>query len=269
MWKDLAVSEMAKIRNEVEDVTRRAQAEFHQHGAVLQAADVGYQQTRGRQDAMEGMLTELRKAVEMVANPVAELRSAVEMITNKMSKMQDLEKDLERTKRIVEALRARPTGSSEDPAQAPQGVSSDGGTGMQGGSLARGEQPQASGPNVDGGTHYRTQMDYSKMFDHRMAVNYLFDGKIKAEEWVKTRNFFLGRCRPTEWMLEWAEKRNAEIRPEDLVRAANEKGETEDVQRISQEIWSCLNGCLSGEGQVTFGLVPNFNGWRWTRPVSQ
>ena len=68
----------------------------------------------------------LRKAVEMVANPVAELRSAVEMITNKMSKMQDLEKDLERTKRIVDALRARPTGSSEDPAQAPQGVSSDG-----------------------------------------------------------------------------------------------------------------------------------------------
>ena len=46
--------------------------------------------------------------------------------------MQDLEKDLERTKRIVEALRARPTGSSEDPAQAPQGVSSDGGTGMLG-----------------------------------------------------------------------------------------------------------------------------------------
>ena len=76
MWKDLAVAEMAKIRNEVEDVTRRAQAEFHQHGAVLQAADMGYQQTRGRQDAMEGMLTELRKAVEMVANSVAELRSA-------------------------------------------------------------------------------------------------------------------------------------------------------------------------------------------------
>ena len=69
--------------------------------------------TRRRQDAKEGMLTELWKAVEMVANPVAELRSAVEMITNKMSKMQDLEKDLERTKRIVEALRARPTGSSE------------------------------------------------------------------------------------------------------------------------------------------------------------
>ena len=133
--------------------------------------------------------------------------------------------------------------------------------------LARGEKPQASGPNVDGGTHYRTQMDYSKMFDHRMAVNYPFDGKIK-----KTRNFFLGRCRPTEWMLEWAEKRNAEIRPEDSPRAANEKGETEDVQRISQEIWSFLNGCLSGEGQVTFGLVPNFNGleaWRClTRPVT-
>ena len=119
MWKDLAVAEVAKSRNEVADVTRGAQAEFLQHGAVLQAADMGYQQTRGRQDAMEGMLTELRKAVEMVANPVAELRSAVEMITNKMSKMQDLEKDLERTKRIVEALRARPTGSSEDPAQAP------------------------------------------------------------------------------------------------------------------------------------------------------
>ena len=132
MWKDLAVAEMAKIRNEVEDVTRRAQAEVHQHGAVLQAADMGYQQTRRRQDAMEGMLTELRKTVEMVANPVAELRSAVEMITNKMSKMQDLEKDLERTKWMVEALRARPTGSSEDPAQAPQAVSSDGGTGMLG-----------------------------------------------------------------------------------------------------------------------------------------
>ena len=116
-------------------------------------------------------------------------------------------------------------------------------------------------------------MDYSKMFDHRMAVNYPFDGKIKAEEWVKkTRNFFLGRCRPTEWMLEWAEKRNAEIRPEDFFRAAHEKGETEDVQRISQEIWSFLNGCLSGEGQVTFRLVPNFNGleaWRClTRPVT-
>ena len=96
---------------------------------------------------------------------------------------------------------------------------------------------------------------------------------MKAEEWVKkTRNFFLGRCRPTEWMLEWAEKRNAEIRPEDLLRAANEKGETEDVQRISQEIWSFLNGCLSGEGQVTCGLVPNINGveaWRCvTRPVT-
>ena len=124
---------------------------------------------------------ELRKAAEVVANPVAELRSAVEMITNKMSKMQDLEKDLERTKRIVEAQRARPTGSSEDPAQAPQRVSSDGGTRMLGRiqeALARGEQPQASGPNVDGGTHYRTQMDYGKMSDHRMAVNYPFDGKI-------------------------------------------------------------------------------------------
>ena len=124
---------------------------------------------------------------------------------------------------------------------------------------------------MDGGTHYRTQMDYSKMFDHRMAVNCPFDGEIKAEEWVKkTRNFFLGRCGPTEWMLEWAETRNAEIRPEGLVRAANEKGEMEDVQRISQEIWSFLNVCLSGEGQVTFGLVPNFNGleaWR-TRPVT-
>ena len=109
-------------------------------------------------------------------------------------------------------------------------------------------------------------MDNSKMFDHHMAVNYPFDGKMKAEEWVKkTRNFFLGRCLPTEWMLEWAEKRNAETRPEDLLRAANGKGETEDVQRISQEIWAFLNGCLSGEGQVTFGLVPNFNGleaWR-------
>ena len=85
-------------------------------------------------------------------------------------------------------------------------------------------------------------------------------------------NFFLGRCRPTEWMLEWAEKLNAEIRPEHLLRAANEKGETEDVQRISQDIWSFLNGCLSGEGQVTFGLVPNFNGleaWRClARPVT-
>ena len=54
MWKDLAVAEMAKISNEVGDVTRRAQAEFHQHGAVLQAAVMGNQQTRGRQDAMEG-----------------------------------------------------------------------------------------------------------------------------------------------------------------------------------------------------------------------
>ena len=104
IWKDLAVAETAKIRNEVGDVTRRAQAELHQHGAVLQAADMGHHQTSGRQDAMEGMLTELKKAVEMVANPVAGLRSAVEMITNKMSKMQDLEKDVERIKRIVEAL---------------------------------------------------------------------------------------------------------------------------------------------------------------------
>ena len=127
--------------------------------------------------------------------------------------------------------------------------------------LARGEQPQASGPNVDGGAHYRTQIDYSKMFDHRVAVNNPFEGKMKAEEWIKkTRNFSLGRCRPTAWMLEWAEKRNAEIRPEDLLRIANEKGETEDVKRISREIWSFLNGCLSSEGQVTFGLVPNFNG---------
>ena len=189
MWKDLAVAEMAKIRNEVEDVTRRAQAEFHQHGAVPQAADMGYQQTRRRQDAVEGMLMELRKAVEMVANPVAELPSALEMITNKMSKMQDFEEDLERTKRIVEALRARPMGSSEDPAQARQGASS-GGTGMLGRireALARGGQPSASGPNVDGGTHYRTQMDCSKMFDHRMAVNYPFYGKIKAEEWSRRR----------------------------------------------------------------------------------
>ena len=50
------------------------------------------------------------------------------------------------------------------------------------------------------------------------------------------------------------------------------KGETEDVQRISQEIWSFLNGCLLGEGQVTFGLVPNFNGLEarrcLTRPVT-
>ena len=32
MWQDLAVAEMAKIRNDVGDVTRSAQAEFHQHG---------------------------------------------------------------------------------------------------------------------------------------------------------------------------------------------------------------------------------------------
>ena len=70
-----------------------------------------------------------------------------------------------------------------------------------------------------------TQMDYSKMFDHPMAVNFTFDGEMNAEEWVKkTRNFFLGRCGPTEWMLEWAEKRNAEIRPKNLLKAANEKG---------------------------------------------
>ena len=97
----------------------------------------------------------------MAANLVAELRSAVEMITNKMSKMQDLERDLERTKRIVKALRARPTGSSEDQAQALHGVLSNGGTGMLGRireALARGGQPQASGPNVDGGTHNSTQM---------------------------------------------------------------------------------------------------------------
>ena len=99
-----------------------------------------------------------------------------------------------------------------------------------------------------------------------IAVNYPFEGKMKAEESVKkTRKFFLGRCWLTEWMLEWAKKRNAEIRPEDLLRAANEKGETEDVQRILQDIWSFLNGCLSGEGQVTFGL----EAWRClTRPVT-
>ena len=94
--------------------------------------------------------------------------------------------------------------------------------------LARGEQPQASGPNVDGGFHYRTQMDYSKMFDHRIVVNNSFDGKIKAGEWVKkTRNFFLGSCQPTEWTLEWVEKRNAEIRPikpGDLLRLRMRKG---------------------------------------------
>ena len=101
-----------------------------------------------RQDAMEGMLTELRTAVEIVVNPVAELRSAVEMITNRMSKMQDLERDLEGTKRTVVALYARPTGSPKDPAQAPQGESSDGGTEVLGRireALVRGEQPQASG----------------------------------------------------------------------------------------------------------------------------
>ena len=86
---------------------------------------MGNQQTKGRQDAMEGMLTELKTAAEMVVNPVAELRSAVEMITNRMSKMQDLEKDLEGTKGTVEALCARPTRSPKDPAQAPQGESSD------------------------------------------------------------------------------------------------------------------------------------------------
>ena len=56
MWKDVAVAEMAMIRNEIEEVTRRAQAEFHQHGAVQQAAVMGYQQTRRRQDAVERML---------------------------------------------------------------------------------------------------------------------------------------------------------------------------------------------------------------------
>ena len=175
IWKDLVVAETAKIRNEVEDVTRRAQAEFHQHGD-------------GRESGRR--------------------TSAEEIITNKMSKMQDLEKELERTKRTFEALYARPTGSPEDPAQAPQGVSSDGGTGMLGRireALARGEQPQASGPNVDDGAHDPTLRDYSKMFDHRMAENNPFEGKMKAEEWIKkTRNFFLGRCWPIEWMLEWA-----------------------------------------------------------------
>ena len=98
------------------------------------------------------MLTEFRKAVEMVANPVAELSSAVEMISNKMSKMQDLEKDLERTKRPVEALYARPTGSPEDPAQALQGVSSDRGTGCLGGSGKLSPDLKLR-DNVDGGTH--------------------------------------------------------------------------------------------------------------------
>ena len=46
MWKDLAVAEMAKMSNEVGDATRRAQAEFHQHGAVLQAADMGQGKAR-------------------------------------------------------------------------------------------------------------------------------------------------------------------------------------------------------------------------------
>ena len=78
---------------------------------------MGYQQTRERQDAMEGMLSELRKAVEMVANLVAELRSAVEMITDELSKM---ERNLEGTKRTGEALYARRTGSPKDPAKHPK-----------------------------------------------------------------------------------------------------------------------------------------------------
>ena len=68
---------------------------------------------------MEGMLTELRKAVEMIANPVAELRSAVEMITKKQDA--GLGEGPGADKADIEALYARPTGSPEDLAQAPNG----------------------------------------------------------------------------------------------------------------------------------------------------
>ena len=67
-----------------------------------------------------------------------------------MSKMQDLEIDLE-----DKADRRGPVCETDGMAQATQGESSDGGTGMLGRiqeALARGEQPQALEPNVDGST---------------------------------------------------------------------------------------------------------------------
>ena len=116
-------------------------------------------------------------------------------------------------------------------------------------------------------------IDYSRMFDPKLAPAFAFDGRSKPDEWVKrTRNFFLGRCRPTEWMLEWAERKTDPITTGELLQEASRRGEQADAERISAEIWSFLNSCLQGDGQVTFGLVPAFNGveaWRSvTRPVT-
>ena len=116
-------------------------------------------------------------------------------------------------------------------------------------------------------------MDYARLFGPKVATNFSFDGKTGAEEWVRrARNYLLGRCRTTEWMLSWAERQAESINVQELVNEARMRGEREDVERISAEVWAFLNSCLQGEGQVTFGLVPNFNGmeaWRaLTRPVT-
>ena len=117
------------------------------------------------------------------------------------------------------------------------------------------------------------EIDYDRLFDPKLASNYSFDGRTNPEEWVRrTRNFFLGRCRSTEWMLEWAERQADPITKVGLVEEAGKRGEAANVDRISAEVWTFLNGCLQGDGQVTFGLAPTFNGmeaWRTiTRPVT-
>ena len=116
-------------------------------------------------------------------------------------------------------------------------------------------------------------MDYSRLFDPKLATNFIYDGRTHAEEWVrKIRNYFLGRCRAMEWMLAWAEKSHEPLNTWSLKAEADRRGEHIDVERVSAETWSFLNSCLQGDGQITFGLVENFNGleaWRrLTEPVT-
>ena len=73
-------------------------------------------------------------------------------------------------------------------------------------------------------------------------------------------------------MLNWAESKNHDtIHQEDIVKASGEwMIDGVDPLRLSQQIWGCLNLCLTGNAYETFGVTPELNGLdAWRRLVLQ
>ena len=300
VWKSFAANEIADLKNnltslkdhvvqvhgevmvmkgEVEEIVNQARSELQQHRNALTAADGSYQQTVAKMILVEKVTEDTRKAVELMMQHVAK-------IPEMDNQVQAIRQSMKSRTHPTDPTVATPSGSGSpglfEKAQDALRQGATGGTTPMPGTTAappntRSQDPWHQGaeqPTWGGAPHQpRMLIDYGKLFDPKLASTYTFDGRSKADEWVRrTRNFFLGRCRSTEWMLDWAEKQASEITPRDLYLVTTERGEVEDTARISQEIWSFLNGCLTGEGQITFGLVPNFNGleaWRrLTRPVT-